>query len=147
VSDGKTPERNEFDLPEDDFGLPSDPLTAADATGQAAVVEPLPLPGEPAMAGVGTVLAAEGVADVAAEPAAKPKKERKPREPGQGLFGKLQQASLDTVLLGISLAAILVAILMLLLAWSRYDFAVKATASAASAAPAAYSSADSTTTV
>lgn len=143
MSDGKTPERNEFDLPEDDFSLPTgDPIV--DATGEAAVVEPTPLPGEPAQAGVGTVLAAEGVADAAEEPVAKPKKERKPREPGEGLLGKLQQASLDTVLLGISLAAILVAILLLLMAWGRYEFAVKATASAQPAAAPSYSAADST---
>lgn len=145
MSDGKTPERNEFDLPEDDFSLPaSDPLLA-DASGAEAVVEPTPLPGEPAQAGVGTAIAAEGVVDVTEEePAAKPKKEKRPRKPGEGLLGRLQQASLDTVLLGISLAAILVAIVLLLMAWGRYEFAVKATASAHPVAAPGYSAADST---
>lgn len=58
--------------------------------------------------------------------AKKPKREKKEREPGEGVFQKLFSASPYTVMLGISLAAILVGILCLFLELQTYNLDIKA---------------------
>jgi hypothetical protein len=78
--------------------------------------------------------AAEAAVDEVDE---KVEEESEPQEKGPGVLARLSESSPYTVMLVVSLVALLIAICCLLLEWSSYGFDIKAKASQQSASAAA----------
>lgn len=122
---------------------PPDELMPTEIFGAESPETPADTGGEPAAFSDDAGLLAAGLAATVAGEAAQPaieapkkgkkakapkqKKEKKQKEStGEGLFARLQKTSPYIVLLGLSLLALLIAVLCLVIELSRYNFDLKA---------------------
>jgi hypothetical protein len=126
VSDpeGNRPEFDDLDLPSDETLPSGDEASASGSEDETMGLDPGALGDAPAGGGFDDLPEAPAAeSEPGAEPD-EPKKKRKEKvaKEGPGLLGGLTTTSPYVVMLGISLVALLIAILCLVAEWGRYDY-------------------------
>jgi hypothetical protein len=134
-AEGDKPDFDDLDLSGEEMLEPADEVPGAEAAEE--VTESIE---EGGLEELGPAISAEPISGLEEPP--EEEAEEEPKEKKPGLFARLAKASPYVVLLGISLAAILICIFCLLMEWKRYDFQTKPTQ--ARTAPAVQSGAANT---